>query len=839
MLGLGGVLALSLGAPPAHAWTYPQEAVRIERRLGSEDLAERGAAARDLRKLSPALARPVVERALDDDDVEVRVVAARTAVFFGYEDLGALVTPWLVERDARLRLAATEVLRLGVVSEAIEPLGRVLSDSDERVRLGAAGALGEVGEGTAPVAGAAPSAATDLRGRAATSLLGHLDDTEPRVRVHVVDALAKLGDTRAVLPLVSKLQDSAPEVRIAVARALGVLADPRATSALIVALGDRESAVVAQVARALGKIGDKAALPSLSALAFGGESSAVTRASVLALGQLGGANELEKLLPLLADPALSKTAARALTEAGERAAPVLEKCLLGASVVVSAQCARLLPRIEGAAATKPLLEALRRGLLDPAAALDGLGSAGSPEAMVVMLEHLSHPDRTVRRAAVDALFVLLEKTPDPRAAGPVIEALSRPGLTNDERARLLRALGRSAAPEATATLVEATHATADNVRLAALTGLGFVPSPAGQAALLTALDDASGEVRRTAALALRSSGAAGAAAPLVARFRNGAGQDRTALSLALLGPLSKSQDDAVTRDAAQLVDIADGPSRDSLIEALAAAAARAPAEKKLTLLRTEGSFADRAKVAQVLAHSSQSLGALRELAKSPEPTVRAEALWGIGHWGALDVDSELLMSALAAPQPVVRTNATAALALLVERADAKAPQKAAVAEGICASLSDTVPAVRASALTALLALGDGGAPCAGRVARLLRRDTSEVVRARAARVIAAQSTPEQRFELRRCQAFDVSPLVLEACSVAPSRAPAAQAAAPRRGTELVFVAPRPDAAPAPRRPFVVVEQGVVRAGSTDRRGAFTVVEGEDLELLEPGLLESD
>lgn len=841
------VLGATLGSSSVHAWTYPQEAVRIERRLASDDAAERSAAARDLRKLSPTLARPVVERALGDDDPEVRIVAARTAVYFGYEDVGAQVTPWLVERDARLRLAATEVLRLGVVPEAIEPLGRVLSDSDERVRLGAAGALGEVGEGAAPVAGAAPSADTDLRARAATALLGHLDDPEPRVRVHVSDALAKLGDTRAVLPLVSKLQDSAPEVRIAVARALGVLADPRATSALIVALGDRESAVVAHVAQALGKIGDKAALPSVSSLAFGSPSSAVQRASVLALGQLGKSSDLEKLLPLLSDQSLSKTAARALTASGERAAPVLEKCLLGTSIAVSSACAKLLPRVEGARATQPLLEALRRGLVDPAAALEGLADAGSPDALVVMLEHLSHPDRTVRRAAVDALLVLLDERPDPRAAGPVLEALERPGLTNDDRARLLLALGRSGAPEATKPLVLSTMATAEHVRLAGLAALGSVASPEGQTTLLAALDDPSGEVRRTAALSLRRSGAAGAAAPLISRFRNGEGQDRAALALALLGPLSKSRDEAVTRAAAQLVDIADGPARDSLIEALAAAQAQSVAKRKLELLSTEGSFADRSKVAQALASSSRSVNALRELARGSEPTVRAEAVWGLGRWGTLEADSELLMRALPASQPAVRTNAAAALALLVERADAKAPQRAKVAERLCGTLSDPVPAVRAGALTALLSLGDASAGCTGRAARLLRRDTSDVVRARAALVIAAQGGPAQRFELRRCQAFDVSPLVADACASAPSGAPSGEPSAAgaissepaRRESELVFVAPRPDAPPAPRRPFVVVERGVVRAGTTDRRGAFIATEGEPLELLEPGLLESD
>lgn len=850
-LGLGAAL---FSASLALAWTYPHEAVRIERRLSAGDAAERLSAARDLRKLSPTLARPVVERALADDDVEVRIIAARAAVSFGYEGLGDAVVGWLLERDARLRLAATEVLRLSPVAEGIEPLGRVLSDTDERVRLGAASALGEVAE-TASGGPAPRPPPGELRGRAATALLGHLDDPEPRVRVFVVDALAKLGDARAALPLVSKLQDGAPEVRVAVARALGVLADARATSALVVALSDRERAVVAEAARALGSIGDPGAAPSLSALLGGASSTEVRRAAVLALGKLGRESDLEKLLGLFTEPALGAAAESALSLSGVKAEGLLVRCLAAPSEQVSAGCARMLASSGSGRAAPAILEALRRGTLAPAAAIQGLATVKSPEALVIALEHLAHPDRAVRSTATETLIELLEGKPDPRAAGPILEALEAPGKGTEERTRLLVALGLTGAPEAEKPLADAASATVTSVRIAALEALGFAPGPEGERALLAALDDSSGEVRRAAALSLRRAGSARAIKELTSRFRNGAGQDRAALALALWGPLAKSRDEASAGEVAAFFDIADGAAQDSLLEALVAAGAGGAASRKLESVRKAGSSAQRMKLAQaaVFAPKEGALPLLRALAEDGDPAVRAEASWGLGQIGDFPQDAGLLVSSATAPHAAVRTNSLAALAVLLRRATPESahPRSAELVQRVCAGLADPAASVRASAVVAAYWVKQGGAlpACAlGSMTRLLRRDPSEVVRARAAFAVAAPGDAESRFELRRCQAFEVSPVVADACSAALSGGLASSRAlgsggelarrAPASPPELVFVSPRPSEPPAPRRPFVALEQAVVRAGTTDRRGAFAVAEHEALELLELGLLES-
>jgi HEAT repeat protein len=827
----------------AEAFSYPGEAARVEKRLGSTDAAERLRAARQLTSLSPSVAHPVVKRALADEDAEVRVAAARAAVGFRFHDLGSQVVGWLMERDVRLRQAATEVLRLGPIADAVEPLGRVLSDADERVRLGAADALGAVGAGD----GIAPD---DARRRAATALLGHLDDTEPRVRVAVTDALAKLGDARAALPLVSKLQDGEPEVRVAVTRALGVLADPRATSALVVALGDRESAVVAQAAQALGWIGEASVEPSLWALATSTSSAVVVRrAAVRALGKLGSRENLPRLVRLLAEPTVASEAEQALSRLGGAAEPALDGCVSATLGATNATCARLLAKLRGPEATSTILEALRRGSLEPASAVAALGRTGSSEAVVVALELLAHPDAPVRSAALGSLLELLEtRGPDARATGPLLDAYERTRPTPLEQARLLTALGLTGAPEAAELLAQLAVASDVSIRVAALAALGGVSSAEGEKVLLAALDDSSGEVRRVAALSLRASGGVTSARELVQRFATRDGQDRAAVALALRGPLSKTSEVKLTQEVARLLERAQPGARDSLIEALAAAGAREEADRAFERLLREGTNADRAKLAEVANSGAPRVGLLRRLVADPDPLVRAQASWSLGQVGESSQDRELLVRSLGDADGAVRANSAAALAVLMER-QLPAADVSALAKRLCVALSDAVPAVRASAVVALGKLGAAADTCGTlRIEQSLHADSAEEVRRLAALVVRRLGGARKAFELRRCAAFEVSPKVAEVCLAGEADAAASisqtPAAAPRSALpDLAFVVLRPGAQPAPRAPFVVIERGVIRAGTTDRRGTFAFERAgphqEAPRLLELGLLRPD
>jgi hypothetical protein len=130
----------------------------------------------------------------------------------------------------------------------------------------------------------------------------------------------------------------------------------------------------------------------------------------------------------------------------------------------------------------------------------------------------------------------------------------------------------------------------------------------------------------------------------------------------------------------------------------------------------------------------------------------------------------------------------------------------------------------------------------------LEWDSSEDVRRLAADVLADLGGARGAFQLRRCAAFEVSPDVAEVClaqgrAAATSAKPAPTSARPSGLPDLAVVVLRPGAEPAPRVPFVVLERGVIRAGTTDRRGTFAHEHVSHAEqpprLLELGLLRPD
>ncbi len=109
--------------------------------------------------------------------------------------IGALPFWWMTK-------AAAEAL--GEIGKpAVEPLIRILSDNDERVRRSAADALGEIGDV-----------------RAVEPLIKVLGDDSWRVRWPAVEALGKIGDERAVEPLIKLLEDEDDDVRNAAEEAL-------------------------------------------------------------------------------------------------------------------------------------------------------------------------------------------------------------------------------------------------------------------------------------------------------------------------------------------------------------------------------------------------------------------------------------------------------------------------------------------------------------------------------------------------------------------------------------------------------------------------------------------
>ncbi len=94
-------------------------------------------------------------------------------------------------------------------------------------------------------------------------LLETLHKNDKTARASAAEALGEIGDKRAVKPLIKALGDKSSLVRKKSAEALGLLGDRRAVEALIRAIIDKDQNVSYHAEVSLGKLGDRRAIPSL------------------------------------------------------------------------------------------------------------------------------------------------------------------------------------------------------------------------------------------------------------------------------------------------------------------------------------------------------------------------------------------------------------------------------------------------------------------------------------------------------------------------------------------------------------------------------------------------
>jgi nitrite reductase/ring-hydroxylating ferredoxin subunit len=151
----------------------------------------------------------------------------------------------LSHRNEDVRWAAASALaRIGTA--AVDPLVAALDDKDSVVRLRAAWALGQIGDG-----------------RPVEKLILALRDGDWSVRMRAAEALGKLRVQRATGALLLLLRDKNADVRRHVIAALTKIADPASADRLGVALKDADWRVRMGAALALSAIGDAKSLAYL------------------------------------------------------------------------------------------------------------------------------------------------------------------------------------------------------------------------------------------------------------------------------------------------------------------------------------------------------------------------------------------------------------------------------------------------------------------------------------------------------------------------------------------------------------------------------------------------
>ena len=322
--------------------------------------------------------------------------------------------------------------------------------------------------------------------------------------------IAKLLEKKDVAGLIKALgYPKDPGVRSAAAAALGQLRDPRAVEPLIAALDDLPVRCVA--AEALGQIGDPRAVEPLAA--FAGRGWLEHDRSIEALGAIGGPRAVELLVDDLMYPSagMRKTAAEALDRLAWSPSSDEAAAAYWAAKRDVGKCASF-----GPAAVAPL--ALAAG--------DG--------------------DRHTREDAVAALGEI----GDPRAVGPLIEALKEPKRYeyHDVPVAAVKALGLIGAP-AVPPLIEALKDRNTYLRRGVAGALGTIGDPRAVEPLIAALDDGSPQlssVRTTIIEALSAIGDPRDVEPLLVAMYDEHRETRQAAARALVaiyqsGKMSESQ----------------------------------------------------------------------------------------------------------------------------------------------------------------------------------------------------------------------------------------------------------------------------------------------------------
>jgi HEAT repeat protein len=186
---------------------------------------------------------------LDDPKIEVRQAAAKALGNTGHPDalpylIEALHDPfWWYEREYAAGELLTAIEKMG--TSAVEPLIEALQDKEGTVRKFAATLLGKLGDPRAidplgmalydlhhEVGKVSADSLAQFGAPAFDILVGALSHPETWIRIHAIDALARIKDQRVTPILLEMLHDPERDVKKQVIECLGELKDRRSSAAL-------------------------------------------------------------------------------------------------------------------------------------------------------------------------------------------------------------------------------------------------------------------------------------------------------------------------------------------------------------------------------------------------------------------------------------------------------------------------------------------------------------------------------------------------------------------------------------------------------------------------------
>lgn len=827
---------------------WPGRAAQLDRELQVGDESQRREAVRQLAHTQGDVAGPLL-RALEDDDLEVRLEAARAAAKLGIQRAVPLLLDWLDEDEPALRASAAEALGSLGELRALEALVRTLGDARAPVRAAAVKGLAALGS-------------TD----AVEPLLSHLGEPDSSVRAQIIFALGALGDGRAVPALMGLPEDDQPELVIASMRALGQLGDSQALTSLLNGLAHSQQSVRVAACQALGELGVAQAYEPLAG-AVRGPDPLTAQAALAALTHLPAADGRPDALAveLLGDASLN-TAALTLLEtrarqqavsrqdahqAAQNAGPsgpveaLVQALDRDRSVDNAERLAPALYRLAGVTDIAPALPRLFEALSSAESGHVALavGRSGDARALVPLLELLERWPVAELGPVLQALSLLLARMPpDGQAADPLLDLL--PKVTGSARAQVVALIGRTGAARALPTLRPLIESPELPLRLAAVRALGELADSDSGDALIARIEDLGEppQLRHAAAIALGQCATASHVLRLLRGVLDPGPRDRHAMLRALARALPRlAQEKALPPKLST-----------TLIARLAP-----------LLSHPDGRLA--AAVFDVLSawHPPEALRPMAALFRHPSPRRRARAALAMGAYPAADSRPVLrhvlrlsttrtLVSAVVALGEVGDERDLTALLKLMDRKHWPVPGAvmyavARMAErgvlkpfstqrALCEFGGRREPLVRANLATAMARLGVG--PCRDGLdpRDWLGREQVQPVRLAALRWLQVarhhgklKAAEVDRF-LRRCVVREPDPVIARACEGLPARegepGPLEVFAYDRDGRELLE----------DRLVAVRFDDGLLYLGHTDENGRLGLPHAPAVaaELTDPG-----
>jgi serine/threonine-protein kinase len=193
------------------------------------------------------------------------------------------VTSLLQDPDLEVQGKAVDVIVKMNHPETIQYLVPALKDESEYTRRSAVEVLNEM---------CSPESVKDL--------LSAIKDDDWWVRARAGDALAEIGGPKVVNSVLELIKDKDEDIRRTAIEILNATKDENAVDTLIKATDDEDWWVRERAVDALAQIGSKKALPKL--LDMLGNNAKTDTVVVRAIGKLGDADVISKILPMLNRP---------------------------------------------------------------------------------------------------------------------------------------------------------------------------------------------------------------------------------------------------------------------------------------------------------------------------------------------------------------------------------------------------------------------------------------------------------------------------------------------------------------------------------------------------------